>query len=599
MDRNTTFGFILIAVVLFVWMWLQAPDASKRQHPAVDTTHQVQPLRADSSRTVTPPVVRDLPPPEKSVDSLGTYFSSHASGSEQILTIKTSLYTAELTTKGGLIRRWELNKYLTWDKHPVELVNLEKSGDLSLLFTSRDGKLINTRNLFFNSGLQSNRVVELDGDQEFTVPFTVALGPNRSLVKRLTFRNGKYNFSSEYEFRGMDSVISNYEYQVVWENGLRYAERNSVDESSFAMAYAHLGGELTEVDATKQNEAYRRDITGATDWVATRNKYFIVSLIPEKGKCEGAYLEGVQTAMPDHGVQESYYLGLKMPFKGGAYEKTKVDVYIGPLEYDRMKDFGVGLEQTMNLGAAWIIRPISEYVMIPLIKFLRMFIPNYGIVIIVFSIIIKMALHPLTKTSMKSMRKMQALTPLMNEIREKYKADPQKMNAQVMNLYKEYGVNPASGCLPLLLQMPILFALYAVFRSSIDLRQSAFVSWIQDLAIPDALFNLPFAIPFFGITEVSGLALAMAVTMFIQQKMTVTDPRQKAMVWLMPIMFMLMFNGLPSGLNLYYFTFNLLSIGQQMLFNRQHKAEPLRKVEQKKGGGGFLARITKDLPKMR
>jgi len=197
------------------------------------------------------------------------------------------------------------------------------------------------------------------------------------------------------------------------------------------------------------------------------------------------------------------------------------------------------------------------------------------------------------------MRKMQALTPLMNEIREKYKADPQKMNAQVMNLYKEYGVNPASGCLPLLLQMPILFALYAVFRSSIDLRQSAFVSWIQDLAIPDALFNLPFAIPFFGITEVSGLALAMAVTMFIQQKMTVTDPRQKAMVWLMPIMFMLMFNGLPSGLNLYYFTFNLLSIGQQMLFNRQHKAEPLRKVEQKKGGGGFLARITKDLPKMR
>jgi YidC/Oxa1 family membrane protein insertase len=264
-----------------------------------------------------------------------------------------------------------------------------------------------------------------------------------------------------------------------------------------------------------------------------------------------------------------------------------------------VKRYGRGLEKTMNLGAAWIIQPISEYVMIPLLKFLRMFIPNYGVVIIVFSLIIKLALHPLTRTSMRSMRKMQALNPMMTEIREKYKDDPQKMNAQVMNLYKEYGVNPASGCLPLLLQMPILFALYAVFRSSIELRQAHFVAWITDLSIPDAMAKLPFTIPFFSITNVSGLALAMAVTMFVQQKMTVTDPRQKAMVWMMPIMMMLIFNSLPAGLNLYYFTFNLLSIGQQMWFNRQHKDEPLRKVDPKKGGGGILARLAKDLPKMK
>ena len=176
---------------------------------------------------------------------------------------------------------------------------------------------------------------------------------------------------------------------------------------------------------------------------------------------------------------------------------------------------------------------------------------------------------------------MQALTPMMNEIREKYKDDPQKMNQQIMNLYKEYGVNPAAGCLPLLLQMPILFALYAVFRSSIELRQASFIGWITDLSIPDAIVHLPFTIPFFGITEVSGLALAMGVTMFVQQKMTVTDPRQKAMVWMMPILMTLMFNSLPSGLNLYYFVFNLLSIGQQMWINKQHGNEPLRKVEQK------------------
>jgi YidC/Oxa1 family membrane protein insertase len=237
--------------------------------------------------------------------------------------------------------------------------------------------------------------------------------------------------------------------------------------------------------------------------------------------------------------------------------------------------------------------------MIPLFLFLHMFIPNYGIVIIVFSIIIKLALHPLSKTSMKSMKRMQALQPMMTEIREKYKDDPQKMNQQVMNLYKDYGVNPAAGCLPMLLQMPILFALYSVFRSSIALRQAAFLGWIHDLSIPDVIFRLPFSLPLFGISEVSGLALAMGITMFVQQKMTVTDPRQKAMVWMMPVMMTLLFNGFPSGLNLYYFVFNVLSIGQQMWLNKQTGNEPLKKVDRKPGKGGIMARLTKDLPKLK
>jgi YidC/Oxa1 family membrane protein insertase len=200
---------------------------------------------------------------------------------------------------------------------------------------------------------------------------------------------------------------------------------------------------------------------------------------------------------------------------------------------------------------------------------------------------------------MRSMKRMQALQPLMNEIREKYKDDPQKMNQQVMNLYKEYGVNPAAGCLPLLLQMPILFALYSVFQSSIELRQAGFIWWINDLSIPDSILKLPFAVPLFGMTEVSGLALAMGITMFIQQKMTVTDPRQKAMVWMMPVMMTLLFNSFPSGLNLYYFVFNILSIGQQVWINKHHGNEPLRKVDPKKGSRGIMARLTRDLPKLK
>jgi YidC/Oxa1 family membrane protein insertase len=197
------------------------------------------------------------------------------------------------------------------------------------------------------------------------------------------------------------------------------------------------------------------------------------------------------------------------------------------------------------------------------------------------------------------MKKMQALQPMMQEIRDKFKDDPQKMNQHIMNLYKDYGVNPAAGCLPLVLQMPILYALYNVFSSSIELRQAAFVGWIKDLSIPDVLIHLPFKLPIIGTSDLSGLALAMGITMFLQQKMTVTDPRQKAMVWMMPLMMTLLFNSFPSGLNLYYFVFNLLSIGQQMYVNKQHESEPLKKVDPKNRKVGFLERLAKDLPKTR
>lgn len=599
MDKQTILGFILIGLVLIIWMSLQTPAPRQRPLTATDTLHTNQ-LPSKESTKVEPAVPPSVETPSSAPsDSMGKYFSGLSLGDEKVLIVKTDLYTAEVTTKGGLIREWELHKYRTWDQAPVQLVDFDRGGDFSLLFTSSDGKLINTRNLYFTWSFPKWRTIQLSGDETFSLDAELSLGEGQKIVKRFVFTNGKYSFDAELKFIKTEKLISNFEYQVVWENGIRYAEHNSVDESSFAMAYAYSGGELADIDAKNAGEAVKRDINGVTDWVATRNKYFAIAMLPEQGKCEGAYLEGVHLLQPNKGVKESYTLALKMPLKGGAEQKAKFQVFLGPLDFDIIKSYKQSLEQIMSLGAAWIIRPISEYIMIPLFQFLRLFIPNFGVVIIVFSIIIKVGLHPLTKTSMKSMKKMQALQPLMAEIREKHKDDPQKTNQQIMNLYKEYGVNPAAGCLPLLLQMPILFALYSVFRSSIELRQAGFVWWIHDLSIPDVAFHLPFTIPFFAITNVSGLALAMGITMFLQQKMTVTDPRQKAMVWMMPIMMTLVFNGLPAGLNLYYFVFNLLSIGQQMWINKQHGDEPLRKIDQQKRSRSIIGRLTKDLPKLK
>lgn len=592
MDKQTTLGFILIGLVLIVWMWLQAPPPhtpSVTSPPdTVKTIPQQKSLETHLEKQESAGITRP--------DSLGKFFSALSSGEEKIAIIKTDLYTAEVTTRGGLIQKWELSTYKTWDQHQVQLVDFDKGGDFSLLFTTADGKLVNTRQLFFKSNLRQWSTVVLSGTESYVLDLELRIGNGKSIVKRFVFENGKYSFAAQIFFNNVQDIIPDYEYQVIWENGIRYAERNSVDESQSARGYAYSGGELTEVDAA-HDEPVERDITGATDWVATRNRYFAMAMLSADGKADGAYLRGVHIPQPDKGMLKVYSLALKVPLRR-AVDSSAFTVYLGPLDFSTIKSYGHHLDQILNLGATWIIRPIAEYIMIPLFHFLHLFIPNYGFVIIVFSIIIKVVLHPLSKTSMKSMKKMQALQPMMTEIREKYKDDPQKMNQQIMNLYKDYGVNPAAGCLPLLLQMPILFALYSVFRSSIELRQADFIWWIHDLSIPDVVLKLPFALPIFSISEISGLALAMGVTMFVQQKMTVTDPRQAAMVWIMPIMMTLLFNSFPSGLNLYYFVFNILSIGQQMWLNKQHGSEPLRKVERKKQSG-LMARLTKDLPKLK
>lgn len=595
MDRQAILGYILIFVLLVAWLWLNSPRPDQQEVSKPEVHTQAQPHDSVKQK-------EQEQPREKAamVEPLGKFFAGRGTGSEKVVTIETDLYTAEITTRGGLVKKWELKKYSTWDGHPVQLVDYEKKGDFSLLFTTSDGRLINTRDLYFDLTHTGGRRVKLERDEELTVDLTLPTTSGGRIVKRLRFKNGEYGFDAELKLVRVGDVIANFEYQLVWESGLRYAEHNSVDESGFAAAYAYAGKELIEIDAPGVDDHPQKNLSGVVDWVAMRTKYFALALIPREGTSEGGYLEGSHRVAPDKGAIESYSIAVKMPFKGGAEETGIFRVYFGPVDYGLLKSYGIGLENIVSLGWAWLIRPISEYVMLPLMSVLHYIIPNWGVVIILFSIIIKIALHPLTRSSMRSMKKMQALQPMMNEIREKYKDDPQKMNQQVLNLYKEYGVNPAGGCLPMLLQLPILIALYNVFRATIELRQANFVWWITDLSIPDNIFSLPFEIPFFGVRDISGLALLMGITTFIQQKMTVKDPRQKAMVWMMPVLMTLLFNGFPSGLNLYYFVFNLLSIGQQMLINRQAEQEPLRKAEPKKRKqGGIFGRLAKDLSRLK
>ncbi|MGH2574234.1 MAG: YidC/Oxa1 family insertase periplasmic-domain containing protein, partial [Ignavibacteria bacterium] len=399
------------------------------------------------------------------------------------------------------------------------------------------------------------------------------------ILKTFTIKNSSYMFDMNIELQNSNFYLSNFEYQLVWENSLKLTEYRSDSEGSHAEAFALMADELEVLDATSPDEVYKSDLTGSTDWVSSRIKYFCVALVSRNPKADGSYIAGKYSNLPDEGFEKNYSIALKKLVKNDKSEKNYFSVYLGPVDYNILRSNNIGLEKTMRFSLDFLVRPIAQYAILPFFLFIHKFISNWGIVIIIFSFVMKIVLTPFTRFQMKSMKKMAELQPKMNAIKEKYKDDPQKQQQLIMKLYREEKINPMGGCLPLLLQMPILYALFGVFNSTIELRQAYFGLWIKDLSIPDVILKLPFKIPLFGISDISGLALLMGITMFIQQKMTIKDPKQMAMVYIMPIMLTLLFTTLPAGLNLYYFVFNLLSIIEQYYTTHRKKpTEPVTEV---------------------
>lgn len=595
MDKQTTAAFIFIGIILVVWLYFNSPTPQPTQQKKADTT-AVQNENRVKEEIETKPVEQ----PKEETASFG-----NVEQPEKIVTIETELAKIEITSKGGRIRKYFLKNYGTWYREEIEdtsdfynqhvqLINSKNGGDFNVLFVTKDGKLVNSSALDFSSDL-TNYYYKLSAKDSLAVNYVFKNPENRIIKKKFIFYGSSYSSKVDIELENMQEIISSYRYDVVWSEGINFVEKNSVDEANNSSSSAFSGDEQVVVDATG-SEKVTKDINGKVDWIAVRNKYFAVIISPDNpSKDGGAYFEGTH-AQNSQGVREYYSASLKMPFKNESYQKDSFKLYVGPIIYDTLKSYNRNYQALYDFGSffglKFIIRPISEYVFLPLLQFIHTFIPNYGFVIIIFSIIIKIALHPLTRQSLKSMKKMQLLQPKVTELKEKLKDDPQKLQKETMKLYSTYGINPMGGCLPMVLQMPIFIALWSLLNVVIDIRQQPFIFWINNLSAPDVLFRLPFKIPLFGIDVVSGLALLMGITMFVQQKMTVKDPSQKALVYVMPIMFTLMFMGLPSGLNLYYFMFNFLSIAQQYYVNHRKGTEvELVPVANPKKKQGFMARM--------
>lgn len=533
----------MIAVVLILMPYYMNLVAPPDTVTPSDSTTVIEPQQYPSQRnTIQTPVntIQHIQP--KEIQRLDN-------ADEKTISVETVLYSAVISNKnGGSITSFILKNYKATDSTSVQLVDNFNKNNLLFNAISVEGEQLNLNNYWDVVGREDNAFV-IDAPE--TIKFQT-LVDGQPLYKTLTFNPGSYRIDVSFDLSSVRNQISQGLYSVSWNGGLPSTEKNLKDELFYYKGFVYQGDELSS-EKLRAGKTLSENYRGTTRWVATRNKYFISAVIPVEAGVSASLAGSFEGEVPQFDVSVTQQVNSSNAFA----------LYLGPLEFDNVSSLGVNLEQSMSMGWAFI-RPISRGVLAALVA-MHKFIPNYGVVLIIFSILIKIIVYPLTKKSYQSMRAMSGLQPKLQVLKEKHAKDPQKLNQATMKLYKEEGVNPMGGCLPMLIQMPLLFALFQVFRSTIELRGEPFMLWITDLSAPDTLFEI-------GGFPVNILPLLMAASMFIQQKMTPTAAgagQQKSMMYFMNIFFIFIFYRLPSGLNLYYTLFNILTILQQKFLTPQ------------------------------
>ena len=542
MDRNTLLAFFLIALVLLFtpkYMEIFSPQKTVTENELVDSKSKNQ--------------IDSLPEPRNSSvynSKPESFLALDQKKYEQtISSVETDLYTTKVSShNGGSIQSFLLNGFLDPDSLQVNTIARNKKKNLEIEIQDLNGNQIS---------LDRNWVLvkepsRLDLNSNTFLEYSLEVFPNKSIKKSLSFFPDTYTIDIKFDFNEIKDMIYR-DVRFSWNGGLATTEKDSIDDKTYFKAFVYQGEELEDLKV-KEGQRESRKLIGSTDWGAIRTKYFVSALIPNTPEA----IRFVEL-FGESKNQEEYSLS----FVFDCFQETSFTLYLGPLEYEKIKALGVDLDEIMDLGWSFI-RPISKAVLFSL-KRMHDYIPNYGVVLIVFSILVKVLVFPLTKKSYQSTSAMQEIQPEVNKLRDKYKNNPQKLNQATMQLYKTKGVNPLGGCLPMLLQMPLLFALFQVFRTTIELRNEPFIWWIKDLSSPDVIVNLPFTIPLYG-SHIAFLPILMALSTYAQQRMMtggIQQPQQKMMQNFMMVFFFLIFNNFPSGLNLYYTLFNILTIAQQ------------------------------------
>lgn len=568
MDKRTIIGMILIAVIIIAWPFytqLISPEPAIVKHIPDSVTVRLDTIKLSANKTDSASTVKPVFEENKKslVDASNLFWSND---SEQVITVSSKLFTAKISNKsGGAIREWVLQNYKNGFGEKVNFIDGHKNINFSFNYHNQ---VINLSDAVFKSSSNEN-FVDLERIGKWSVSYTLIFDQTRSVEQTYTFYKDRYDFDVEVEFKNFGDEIINSEYQLQWMTGLTSTEKDLPGDLTYFKAYSLLGEEKEEFDVTENSSEV--SYSGLTKWIASRTKYFVLFIIPQEKDGIGCRIKG--EALTKNGAlnDKEYLMSLNMKFESNKRDKFRL--YLGPMDFSTLNQYNENLTVIMEWGWA-IIRPLTKAILYTF-NFLYGLIPNYGWVIIIFALIVRIILYPLTHKSFVGMQKMKEVMPRQKEIQKKYKDNPSKMQQEMMKLYKEVGYNPLSGCLIMFIQIPILFPIYQVFNESLDLRQAPFFGWIKDLSVPDTIAVLHTGLPLIGDFHVNPLPIVMTILTFVQQKVAPMTPvddsdpaqrfNQKFLMYGMPIMFFFLFNNFASGLVLYWTMFNVLTMAQQLL----------------------------------
>lgn len=629
MDKNTFIGLLLIGAIMIGFSVLNSPSdeqiaEQKRLRDSIEKvefekarilaaqeeakTESIQEKTSSKEETIvaidsTLKISNDSVKNNILSESFGA-FAKNAVGEERIIKVENELMTFYFNTKGGKVEKVVLKDYKTYNGE--ELVLFDSTSKFNLNFFTRDNNSIYTDELYF----ETNEIdFEVSGDNEREIAFKVALNDDQYIEQKYTIKGNDFLMDFDLRFIGMDKVVDmrSGEIYLNWEVQAPNQEKSIKSQRDATTIYYKYKGE--DVDYITPTSDEKENYESSLKWVSLKQQFFNTAIIADDFfDKSNAFAELVTDETSENYVKRLNTV-LTIPVSGSDIEQFGMALYMGPNKYNVLNKYDNELQNIIDLG--WgIFGWVNKFAVIPVFNYLDSFHWNYGIIILILTILLKLVLSPITYKTYLSGAKMRVLKPEINEINDKFKDDAMKKQQAMMSLYKQTGVNPLSGCIPLLIQMPILIAMFRFFPASIELRQESFL-WADDLSTYDSIYNFPegFSIPFYG-DHISLFTLLMAVSIMLYTKMNsqmsmgaaaegAMAAQMKIMMYIMPFMMLFFFNNYSSGLSYYYFLANIISIGQTVLIRKvfinedsiRAKIEVNKKKPKSQKKSGFQKRL--------
>ncbi|MBK5094885.1 MAG: membrane protein insertase YidC [Deltaproteobacteria bacterium] len=554
MEKRMILAIVLSVVIMLVYQRLFMPAPEKASPPAQQQETAKPGVEESAVGT------ERAKPPAVTAPSVSGGLNPERENPLRWITVRTPLYTAIVSSAGGGIQSLSLNRYNDHPGPKGKPLDIIGSGEVRPL--PMELNLAESQPPFPEVPVYASNApdeLSVKNGEEKTVSLSWESREGVRITREYTFSGGRYDF--EVDQKVTNGTAGSLRLKPGTFLSQVFVGELGGDSYSFKGAVVGAGGKIDRLDFKKIKKGEIDKV--AVQWAAADAKYFTLIAIPKKDWS----LEQV-SMLGEEGIRIAL-AGSPVVLGPQEVVSFSVQAFMGPKEYGLLGETGKGLEKLVDYGWFSLLAQ-------PLVWLLTLFnrvTGNYGIDIIILTILIKIVFYPLTKKSMASMKKMQELGPIMKQIKEKYKDDKARQQQETMNLYKTYKINPMSGCLPMVLQIPVFIALYKGLLVAIELRHSPFMFWINDLSAPEHLWDIAVA----GYTiPVRLLPLLMGVSMFVQQKLSPSggmDPAQQKMMLFMPLIFTFMFWGFPTGLTIYWLMNNLLSIGQQLIQNRQVATE--------------------------